>query len=102
LQPWREQANSDASESSPVEGPLRRLPGQSIRDERDKLLNDTASDYLLLIAIVWVFGGLGMVPAVEPVGNCTRNPHGHGFIGDSVLRFSDGSLTERNQKSEPS
>jgi len=39
---------------SPVEGPLRRLPGQSIRDERDKLLNDTASDYLLLIVIVWL------------------------------------------------
>jgi hypothetical protein len=41
----------------PVEGPLRRLPGQSIRDERDKLLNDTASDYLLLIAIVWFLAG---------------------------------------------
>jgi hypothetical protein len=42
---------------SPVEGPLRRLPGQSLRDERDKLLNDTASDYLLLIVIVWILAG---------------------------------------------
>jgi len=32
----------------PVEGPLRRLPGQSIRDERDTLLNEQLSDYLLL------------------------------------------------------
>ena len=42
---------------SPVEGSLRRLPGQSVRDERDKLLNDTASDYLLLIVIVWFLAG---------------------------------------------
>jgi nuclease-like protein len=33
---------------SPVEGPLRRLPGQSIRDERDKLLNDQLFEYLLV------------------------------------------------------
>jgi hypothetical protein len=32
---------------SPVEGPLRRLPGQSVRDERDKLLNDQLTEYLL-------------------------------------------------------
>jgi hypothetical protein len=32
----------------PVEGTLRRLPGQSVREERDKLLNDKLSDYLLL------------------------------------------------------
>lgn len=32
----------------PVEGPLRRLPGQSVRDERDKLLNDQLSEYLML------------------------------------------------------
>src|SRR5437773_1922729 len=42
---------------SPVEGPLRRLPGQSVRDERDKLLNDTLSDYLLLIVIFWFLAG---------------------------------------------
>ena len=33
---------------SPVEGPLRRLPGQSIRDERDKLLNDQLFEYLVV------------------------------------------------------
>lgn len=32
----------------PVEGPLRRLPGQSIRDERDKLLNDHVLDYVMV------------------------------------------------------
>ncbi len=32
----------------PVEGPLRRLPGQSLRDERDRLLNDQGSEYLIL------------------------------------------------------
>ena len=33
---------------SPVEGALRRLPGQSIRDERDRLLNDQLLDYLIV------------------------------------------------------
>jgi hypothetical protein len=33
---------------SPVEGPLRRLPGQSVRDERDRLLNDQTLDYLIV------------------------------------------------------
>jgi len=33
---------------SPVEGPLRRLPGQSVRDERDRLLNDQSLDYLIV------------------------------------------------------
>src|SRR6266480_5436096 len=33
---------------SPVEGPLRRLPGQSVRDERDRLLNDQLLDYLIV------------------------------------------------------
>jgi hypothetical protein len=40
-----------------VEGPLRRLPGQSVRDERDKLLNDTLSDYLFLMVIFWLLAG---------------------------------------------
>src|SRR5439155_27156443 len=31
----------------PVEGPLRRFAGQSVRDERDKLLNDQLTEYLL-------------------------------------------------------
>ena len=31
----------------PVEGPLRRLPGQSVRDERDRILDDQLLDYLL-------------------------------------------------------
>ncbi len=33
---------------SPVEGQLRRLPGQSVRDERDRLLNDQLLDYLIV------------------------------------------------------
>ncbi len=37
----------------PVKGPLRRLAGQSVRDERDKLLNDTLSEYLFFIMIFW-------------------------------------------------
>jgi len=41
----------------PVEGSLRRLAGQSVRDERDKLLNDTLADYLLLIMIFWLLAG---------------------------------------------
>jgi hypothetical protein len=32
----------------PVEGPLRRLPGQSVRDERDKLLNDQLLEYVIV------------------------------------------------------
>jgi hypothetical protein len=39
----------------PVEGPLRRLPGQSIRDERERLFDDHALGYLLTIALAWVF-----------------------------------------------
>ena len=31
----------------PVEGSLRRLAGQSVRDERDKLLHDQLTEYLL-------------------------------------------------------
>ena len=49
--------NSERRSRSPVEGPLRRLPGQSVRDERDKLLNDTLVDYLLLIAFFWLLAG---------------------------------------------
>jgi hypothetical protein len=32
---------------SPVKGSLRRLPGQSVRDERDRILNDQISEYLI-------------------------------------------------------
>ncbi len=41
----------------PVEGSLRRLAGQSVRDERDKLLNDQLTDYLLAAIGVWVLAG---------------------------------------------
>jgi hypothetical protein len=33
---------------APVEGPLRRLAGQSVRDERDQLLNDHLLEYFLV------------------------------------------------------
>jgi hypothetical protein len=39
----------------PVEGPLRRLPGQSIRDERERLFDDKAVGYLLALAVAWLF-----------------------------------------------
>lgn len=39
---------------SPVKGPLRRLAGQSVRDERDKLLHDQLLDYFL-IAFIFCF-----------------------------------------------
>jgi hypothetical protein len=32
----------------PFEGPLRRLAGQSVRDERDRLLNDQVNEYLVV------------------------------------------------------
>jgi Nuclease-related domain len=40
---------------SPVEGPLRRLPGQSVRDERERLFDDEVVAYLLVLIIVWLF-----------------------------------------------
>jgi Nuclease-related domain len=39
----------------PVQGPLRRLPGQSIRDERERLFDDKAVGYLLAFILVWAF-----------------------------------------------
>jgi hypothetical protein len=42
------------NQRAPVEGPLRRLPGQSVRDERDKLLHDQLLDYFL-VAFVFCF-----------------------------------------------
>jgi hypothetical protein len=40
---------------SPIEGPLRRLPGQSVRDERERLFDDKVVAYLLTLMIVWLF-----------------------------------------------
>jgi len=55
-----------------VTGTLRRLPGQSVRDERDKLLNDRLIDYFLVafafcsLAIwEWLRRWLGMPFAAE-------------------------------------
>jgi len=39
----------------PVEGPLRRLPGQSVRDEWERLFDDKVVAYLLTFIIVWLF-----------------------------------------------
>lgn len=57
---------------APVTGTLRRLPGQSVRDERDKLLNDRLIDYFLVafafcfLAIwEWLRRWLGMPFAAE-------------------------------------
>ena len=38
----------------PVLGPLRRLPGQSVRDERDRLLDDHLLDYLVFAFCFWI------------------------------------------------
>ena len=37
-----------------MEGSLRRLAGQSVRDERDKLLNDQAIEYLIGAIVFWL------------------------------------------------
>ena len=39
----------------PVEGPLRRLPGQSIRDERERLFDDKVMGYFFAFIIAWLF-----------------------------------------------
>ena len=39
---------------SPVEGPLRRLPGQSIREEWNRLFDDKVMGYLLVPLVGWV------------------------------------------------
>src|SRR3712207_5329417 len=40
--------------SSPVDKPLRRLPGQSVREERERVFDDHAMGYLLAIGVVWI------------------------------------------------
>lgn len=42
---------------SPVEGPLRRLPGQSIREERERLFDDKGAAYLFAPIVAWIFVG---------------------------------------------
>jgi hypothetical protein len=39
---------------SPVEGPLRRLAGQSIREERERLLEDKVTGYLFVPLAAWL------------------------------------------------
>ena len=39
---------------SPVEGPLRRLPGQSIREEWNRLFDDKVMGYLLVPLVAWL------------------------------------------------
>jgi len=41
----------------PVEGPLRRLPGQSIREERERLFDDKIMGYLFAFAGMWLLAG---------------------------------------------
>jgi hypothetical protein len=40
---------------SPVEGPLRRLPGQSIREEWDRLFDDKVIGYFFAFFVAWLF-----------------------------------------------
>jgi hypothetical protein len=42
---------------SPVEGPLRRLPGQSIRDERERLFDDKVMGYFFAVLVTWLLAG---------------------------------------------
>jgi Nuclease-related domain len=39
---------------SPVEGPLRRLPGQSIREERERLFDDKVMGYFFAVLGTWL------------------------------------------------
>jgi len=41
----------------PVERPLRRLPGQSIREERERLFDDKVAGYLIAFLVMWLFAG---------------------------------------------
>jgi hypothetical protein len=40
---------------SPVEGPLRRLPGQSIREEWNRLFDDKVTGYFFAFVVAWLF-----------------------------------------------
>jgi hypothetical protein len=40
---------------APVEGPLRRLPGQSVREQRERLFDDKVVGYLIAFVVMWVF-----------------------------------------------
>ena len=42
---------------SPVEGPLRRLPGQSVRDERERLFDDKVMGYFFAVLGTWLVAG---------------------------------------------
>jgi len=39
---------------SPIEGPLRRLPGQSVREEWNRLFDDKVMGYLLVPLLAWL------------------------------------------------
>src|SRR5262252_8379665 len=41
----------------PVEGPLRRLPGQSIREERERLFDDKVMGYFFAVVVTWLLAG---------------------------------------------
>ena len=42
---------------SPIEGPLRRLPGQSIREERERLFDDKVMGYFFAVLLTWLLAG---------------------------------------------
>jgi len=42
---------------SPVEGPLRRLPGQSVREERERLFDDKVMGYFFAVLVTWLLAG---------------------------------------------
>jgi hypothetical protein len=52
---------------SPVEGPLRRLPGQSIRDERDRLFEDKVVGYLLAFMVMWLVDRFAAQSAIRDI-----------------------------------
>ena len=57
---------------APVEGPLRRLPGQSLRDERDRLLNDHVTEYLILALGCLFLAGWEWMRRWQPVPNAAE------------------------------
>ena len=49
--------NKKKKSRSPVDGSLRRLPGQSIREERDRLFDDKVMGYFFAVVGTWLLAG---------------------------------------------
>ncbi len=86
---------------SPVEGSLRRLAGQSIRDERDKLLNDQLTEYLLAAIGFWVLAGWEWFRRWNPSPIAPEILTGIAFLMTTYCAFRIVRL-RKDQKAQPS